>query len=101
MIKIYLMKESELIMLMLFTAALILGIIPATIAHQKGRDFVAWYIYGVALFIVALIHSLVIPKSPKQIKEDFEKQGYTECPYCKEYVKPGATVCPHCQRDIK
>lgn len=81
--------------------ALIIGLIPAFIARSKGRSFLPWYIYGVAFFIVALVHSLVISKSAAKIKSDFEEQGYSECPFCKEYVKPGATVCPHCQRDIK
>lgn len=79
---------------------LVLGAIPAAIAHSKGRNFVLWYIYGVALFIIALVHSLLISKSPEAEAADFRNQGYVECPYCKEYVKRGVTVCPHCQRDI-
>ena len=80
--------------------ALVLGIIPASIAHSKGRNFVLWYIYGVALFIIALVHSLLISKSPEAEAADFRDKGYVECPYCKEYIKPDATVCPHCERDI-
>ena len=48
--------EPELIL------ALFLGLIPATIAKNKGRSFGRWYVYGVLLFIVALIHSLLISK---------------------------------------
>lgn len=81
-------------------AALVLGLIPAFIASLKGRNFILWYIYGVLLFIIALIHSLIISKDEKTIAEEKRAQGYTECPFCKEYVKPGALVCPHCQRDI-
>ena len=47
--------EPEFIILALF-----LGAIPAIIAKGKGRNFAVWYIYGVLLFIVALIHSLAI-----------------------------------------
>lgn len=53
--------------------ALIIGLIPALIAQSKGRDFIVWYIYGVALFIIALVHSLVISKSPKKANEDLKK----------------------------
>lgn len=39
---------------------IIVGWIPALIAHRKGRNFFLWWIYGGALFIIALIHSLLI-----------------------------------------
>lgn len=40
--------------------AAFLGLIPASIASSKGRNFAAWWFYGWMLFIVALIHSLVM-----------------------------------------
>lgn len=42
--------------------AAVLGLIPASIAKNKGRSFGLWWVYGWLLFIVALIHSLVIKK---------------------------------------
>ncbi len=41
--------------------AAILGILPGMIAQRKGRCFVDWWLYGVALFAVALVHSLLLP----------------------------------------
>ena len=52
------------------------------------------------LFIIALIHSIVISKSPEAIKKEQLAQGYFDCPYCKEPVKQGAIVCPHCRNDL-
>jgi hypothetical protein len=40
--------------------AAILGVLPGMIAQRKGRCFVDWWLYGVALFAVALIHSLLL-----------------------------------------
>lgn len=40
--------------------AVLIGLIPALIAQSKGRSFVLWWIYGAALFIVALPHSLLM-----------------------------------------
>jgi hypothetical protein len=34
--------------------AVLIGLIPAFIAQKKGRSFVGWWIFGGALFIVAL-----------------------------------------------
>jgi ABC-type multidrug transport system fused ATPase/permease subunit len=38
----------------------LIGLIPAYIAHQKGRSFVLWWQYGALLFIVALPHALMM-----------------------------------------
>jgi hypothetical protein len=43
----------------------LLGLIPAYIAHQKGRSFVLWWQYGAMLFIVALPHALMISALPR------------------------------------
>jgi hypothetical protein len=40
--------------------AAILGILPGMIAQRKGRCFVDWWLYGVALFAVALVHALLL-----------------------------------------
>ena len=34
--------------------ALLIGLVPATIAHNKGHNFVSWWIFGALLFIIAL-----------------------------------------------
>lgn len=37
---------------------LIIALIPANIAKNKGKNFWIWYAYGIALWIVALIHAV-------------------------------------------
>jgi hypothetical protein len=69
---------------------ILIGLIPAAIASSKGRSFFLWWIYGMALFIVALPHSLMMgPEGSKR-----------KCPYCSETIQTTASVCPHCNRDI-
>lgn len=41
--------------------AAVLALIPANIAKNKGKSFGLWWFYGWLLFIVALIHSLLLP----------------------------------------
>ena len=38
-----------------------LGLIPATLAKNKGHSFSLWWFYGWMLFIVAIIHVNFIP----------------------------------------
>ena len=54
----------------IFVIALVLGAIPAIIAKNKGRSFFGWYIYGVSLFLIALIHSLVMKEDKKVVEEN-------------------------------
>lgn len=76
--------------------ALFLGLIPACIAKSKGREFFLWYLYGVLLFIVALIHSLIIKPTDRQLINE----GMKKCPHCAEIIKPDAKVCRYCGRDL-
>lgn len=47
--------------LMTLIVAAFLGLIPATIAKNKGYSFGLWWFYGWMLFIVAIIHVCCIP----------------------------------------
>lgn len=47
-------------MLTIIVIALIIGVLPGAIAQSKGHSFVAWWLFGAALFIVALPCSLMI-----------------------------------------
>jgi hypothetical protein len=50
--------------------AICMGVLPASIAQSKGRNFLAWWIYGAALFIIALPHSLLIKPDTQRIKQE-------------------------------
>jgi hypothetical protein len=72
---------------------LVIGLIPAMIAYSKGRNFLLWYVYGVALFLIALVHALLL-------KPDLLATGeFRKCPSCAEPIKVEAKVCRYCGRD--
>lgn len=70
--------------------AVVLGLIPATIAHYKGRSFGAWWVYGTLLFIIAFIHSILM-KNLSNIKV---------CPSCAEETQKDAKICKHCKEEL-
>jgi len=85
----------------LLLIAICIGVIPGFIAQKKGRSFVAWWIYGALLFVVALPHSLLLKPDIEQIeREQLESGNSRKCPFCAEIIKVEARVCRFCGRDI-
>ena len=80
--------------------ALLLALIPATIAQSKGRRFGDWYVYGFLLFVVALVHSLLIRPTEHSQRKELIADGYKACPFCDEMIRPNAAVCRHCGREL-
>ena len=96
--------------------AALIGIIPANIAKKKGYSFVAWWMYGALIFIVALPHALCL----KEVKPEHEpgyyphkdgflrywdgkvwtSQGGRKCQFCAEVINVEAVVCRYCGRDV-
>jgi len=68
--------------------SIILGLIPAYIARNKGRDFVKWWIYGSLIFIVAIVHSFILGSD------------LVVCPKCSSKVNKLAVLCRYCGNEL-
>lgn len=86
---------------MLFIILLVIALIPAAIARSKGRSFILWYIYGIALWIVALIHSILLKEDSYQsTRQSITGQSLKKCPSCGEFVRQEASVCRYCGKEF-
>lgn len=73
-----------------------IGLLPAYIAYNKGRSFMAWWLYGAALFIVALPHSIVMKPDASVLDARRLTEGMKKCPRCAELIRVDAVVCRFC-----
>ena len=84
----------------LLIVAVLIGLLPAFIASRRGRNFFLWWMFGAALFIVALPCALLLRSDRVTLDDRAYDDGLRPCRHCREYIRPDATVCRYCGRDL-
>lgn len=74
--------------------AVVLGLIPAGIASNKGHSFGAWWFFGALLFIIALPCAILV--GPAGASQAATPSKLRACPMCAEMIQPAAIRCRFC-----
>ena len=85
----------------LLCISVLIGLIPAAIAHNKGHSFVEWWFLGAAIFIVALPMAILLKPNTRALEQEAISTGGRKCPYCAEIIKREAKVCRFCGREVQ
>lgn len=77
---------------------LLLAVIPAAIAAARRLPVGTWFLYGLILWPVALMHVFFATRDSVWLSGSAPAQR--RCPYCANVIQAAAIVCKHCQRDL-
>jgi hypothetical protein len=93
-------NKTEVMSMEVFILPILLGLIPAYIAKRKGRSFGLWWLYGAAVLIIAIPHSLLIKTDPDAIEKRLSAEGMKKCPHCGESIEQDSSICRFCGRSL-
>ena len=95
---------EDLVITLIVISWISFAFVAAIIIKTKGGDSNAmggFFIYGLFLGIIAVIHALVRHRTLEEEQKRHRLAGRVACHLCDEYISPNAFVCPFCQRNIE
>lgn len=77
-------------------ALVVVSLIPAFIAKSKNRSFLVWWLFGLFLFVPALICAVLIGPN-----ERVSARRFVTCQFCRRNSASWSNMCLHCGRSLR
>ena len=85
------------ILFVYFCVTFILAIFAASIAENKGRNRIGWFIIVFFTGFIGLLFLLIAPVDEYEMNSQLVKSRIKKiCPHCAEFIYTIATKCPYC-----
>ena len=85
----------------LFLFWIVMAVICAMVATNKGHSGIAWFIYGFIIWPIALVHAILIAPPVNVELEKAVQRGMRKCPACAEMIKAEAKLCRFCRTELE
>jgi uncharacterized paraquat-inducible protein A len=95
-----LLSTAGALALIAIGSAVVWGLPAAVIAEDRGRSAAVYFIFGMLLGPLAIVHALVQPRTFHAELRRQEAQGRHRCAHCSAFVYQDAPSCPYCHEDL-
>jgi len=85
----------------MYLISILLGLITAIIASNKGYSFFRWWVKGTVFAPFTLLYAIFMKKNPNPSKKRRVSVSRIQCPRCKEMVEANAENCHFCHKKIE
>jgi len=85
----------------LYLISILIGLMTAIIASNKGYGFLRWWIRGTAFAPFALLYAIFMKRNAAPLSKKSASIPHMPCPHCKEKIEVNAQSCRFCHKKIE
>ena len=85
----------------MYLISILLGLMTAIIASNKGYGFLRWWFRGTVFAPFALLYAIFMKKNTDSPQRNQSAKNLIQCPNCKERVEMDAERCRFCHKKME
>lgn len=85
----------------MYLISILLGLMTAIIASNKGYSFLRWWFNGTLFAPFALLYAIFMKRKIDPFQKGPSSKNLIQCPHCKEMIEADARNCRFCRNKIE